>query len=89
MGTVIAAGAVGWLSGSPKLDWQWPAHSWLVEPGITPGVRLTVTGKSLFGDYPPTGTLSFSWPRSVDQHPINVGDEDYDPLFAFGYGSSW
>jgi beta-glucosidase len=43
----------------------------------------------LFGDYAPTGKLSFSWPRSADQHPINVGDADYDPLFAFGYGLSW
>jgi len=43
----------------------------------------------LFGDHAPTGKLSFSWPRSADQHPINVGDEQYDPLFEFGYGLSW
>jgi beta-glucosidase len=43
----------------------------------------------LFGDHAPTGKLSFSWPRSADQHPINVGDEEYDPLFEFGYGLSW
>lgn len=43
----------------------------------------------LFGDYAPVGKLSFSWPRSSDQHPINIGDEDYDPLFPFGYGLSW
>jgi beta-glucosidase len=43
----------------------------------------------LFGDYAPTGKLSFTWPRSVDQHPINVGDENYDPLFEFGYGLTW
>ncbi len=40
----------------------------------------------LFGDYRPTGKLSFSWPRSMDQIPINVGDPDYNPLFPYGYG---
>lgn len=40
----------------------------------------------LFGDYNFYGTLSFSWPRSMDQIPINVGDSNYDPLFKYGYG---
>jgi len=54
-----------------------------------PGTEGDGIADVLFGDYAPTGTLSFSWPRAADQHPINVGDEDYDPLFAFGYGLSW
>jgi beta-glucosidase len=40
----------------------------------------------LFGDHPPTGRLSMTWPRSMDQLPINVGDAKYDPLYAYGYG---
>ncbi len=40
----------------------------------------------LFGDYKPTGKLSFSWPRSMAQIPINVGDKNYDPLFKYGFG---
>jgi len=32
------------------------------------------------------GRLSFSWPRSPDQTPLNIGDPDYNPLFPFGYG---
>jgi beta-glucosidase len=40
----------------------------------------------LFGDYQPTGKLSCSWPRSMDQIPINIGDSNYDPLFKYGYG---
>ncbi|MGB3625024.1 MAG: glycoside hydrolase family 3 N-terminal domain-containing protein [Henriciella sp.] len=36
-----------------------------------------------------TGTLSYSWPKSPDQSPLNVGDEIYDPLFAYGYGLSY
>ncbi len=33
-----------------------------------------------------TGTLSFSWPKSVCQTVLNHGDKDYAPLFATGYG---
>ena len=40
----------------------------------------------IFGDYAPTGKLSVSWPSSMDQIPINVGDEDYNPLFSYGFG---
>jgi beta-glucosidase len=40
----------------------------------------------LFGDYQPTGKLSCSWPRSMDQIPVNIGDSKYDPLFKYGYG---
>ena len=33
-----------------------------------------------------TGRLSFSWPARADQVEVNVGDADYNPLFAYGYG---
>lgn len=36
-----------------------------------------------------TGRLSFSWPRSPTQAVVNRGDAGYDPLFAYGYGSSY
>jgi beta-glucosidase len=32
------------------------------------------------------GRLSYSWPRRVDQTPLNRGDPGYDPLFAYGFG---
>ncbi len=35
------------------------------------------------------GKLSFSWPRRADQYANNVGQEDYDPQFAFGYGLTY
>jgi beta-glucosidase len=35
------------------------------------------------------GTLSYSWPRTAIQTPLNYDDEDYDPLFAYGYGNSY
>ncbi|WP_019516184.1 glycoside hydrolase family 3 protein [Sphingomonas sp. Mn802worker] len=35
------------------------------------------------------GTLSFSWPKRLDQYVLNRRDPNYDPLFAFGYGLSY
>lgn len=35
------------------------------------------------------GRLSFSWPRRPDQTPLNIGDADYDPQFAYGFGLSY
>ena len=43
----------------------------------------------LFGDYAPRGKLGFTWPRSMQQIPINVGDAAYDPLFPFGFGLTY
>ena len=43
----------------------------------------------LFGDADFTGKLSFTWPKSIDQLPINIGDEKYDPLFAYGFGLNY
>ncbi|MBN1312098.1 MAG: glycoside hydrolase family 3 C-terminal domain-containing protein, partial [Anaerolineae bacterium] len=51
-----------------------------------PGTEGDGVAEVLFGDYDFTGRLPFSWPRSMDQLPINVGDADYDPLFAYGFG---
>lgn len=39
--------------------------------------------------YDTTGRLSFSWPKRPEQSPLNLGDENYDPLFAYGYGLSF
>ena len=36
-----------------------------------------------------SGTLSFSWPKYDDQFLLNVHDDDYDPLFAYGYGLTY
>jgi beta-glucosidase len=54
-----------------------------------PGTEGQGVADVLFGDYKPTGKLSHSWPRSMSQIPINVGDPDYDPLFEFGFGLSY
>jgi beta-glucosidase len=51
-----------------------------------PGTEGRGVTDVLFGDFKPTGKLSVSWPRSMDEIPINVGDANYDPLFKFGHG---
>jgi beta-glucosidase len=43
----------------------------------------------LMGDYHPTGKLPHSWPRSMAQIPINVGDAVYDPLYAYDFGLTY
>ena len=54
-----------------------------------PGTEGAGVADVLFGDYKPTGKLSRSWPRSMSQIPINVGDKNYDPLFKYGFGLSY
>jgi beta-glucosidase len=51
-----------------------------------PGTEGEGISDVLFGDYPPVGRLSQTWPRSSSQIPINVGDPVYNPLFEYGYG---
>ncbi|KAL8095056.1 uncharacterized protein LOC141690241 isoform X2 [Apium graveolens] len=40
----------------------------------------------LFGDYEFTGKLPHTWFKTVDQLPMNAGDQNYNPLFPFGFG---
>ena len=54
-----------------------------------PGTEGQGVADVLFGDYKPTGKLSFTWPRTMAQIPINVGDAAYDPQFPFGFGLTY
>ena len=51
-----------------------------------PGSEGGGVADTLFGRKPYTGKLSFSWPKTLEQEPINVGDPGYDPLYPFGWG---
>jgi beta-glucosidase len=51
-----------------------------------PGSEGAGVADTLFGRRPFTGKLPVSWPRTLEQEPINVGDVDYDPLYRFGHG---
>jgi len=51
-----------------------------------PGSEGTGVVDTLFGKRRFTGRLPMTWPRTLEQEPINVGDADYDPLHRFGFG---
>jgi beta-glucosidase len=51
-----------------------------------PGSEGTGVADPLFGRRPYTGKLPMTWPRSLAQEPINVGDRDYRPLYPYGHG---
>jgi beta-glucosidase len=56
-----------------------------------PGTEGKGISDVLFGDYKPTGKLSFSWPKSMDQLPLNknMPKGRRDPLFRYGFGLSY
>ncbi len=54
-----------------------------------PGTEGAGVADVLVGAARPVGKLPCSWPRSMAQIPINVGDTPYDPLFPYGYGLTW
>jgi beta-glucosidase len=51
-----------------------------------PGSEGKGVADTLFGSRPFTGKLPMTWPRTLEQEPINVGDANYDPLYPFGFG---
>ena len=57
----------------------------LVEAWL-PGSEGAGVADPLFGRRPYTGRLPVTWPRTLEQEPINVGDASYDPLYPFGFG---
>jgi beta-glucosidase len=77
------------LSGRPLVVPEALAASDAFVAAWLPGSEGAGVADVLFGDHAPTGKLSFTWPRSVDQQPLNRGDADYDPLFPYGYGLTY
>ena len=51
-----------------------------------PGSQDEGVADVLFGHRPFTGRLSMTWPRTLEQEPLNVGDRDGHPLFPYGWG---
>jgi beta-glucosidase len=77
------------LSGRPMIVNELLAMADGVVAAWLPGTEGAGVADVLFGDYAPTGKLSYSWPRSMEQIPINVGDANYDPLFPMGFGLTY
>jgi beta-glucosidase len=77
------------VSGRPMILGEAATQADALVAAWLPGTEGQGVADVLFGDYKPTGKLPMSWPRSMDQIPINVGDPKYDPLFPFGFGLSY
>ncbi len=76
------------VSGRPLVVTQELDRSSAFVAAWLPGSEGKGIAEVLFGDYDFQGRLSFSWPKDAEQK-LNVGDADYDPLFAFGFGLSY
>ncbi len=74
------------FSGRPMIVEQILHYTDALIAAWLPGTEGEGITDVLFGDYNPKGLLSNSWPVSMDQIPINVGDADYHPLYEYGYG---
>jgi beta-glucosidase len=63
--------------------------AWL--PGTEGGgvADVLIAGPDGKARYDFKGRLSFSWPANATQAAVNLGDKDYEPLFAYGYGLSY
>jgi beta-glucosidase len=79
------------LSGRPKvITGQYlTADAWVA--AWLPGSEGDAVAQVLFGEYPFTGTLPYSWPRSNEQLPLNINNSAGStgceaPLFSYGYG---
>ena len=77
------------LSGRPMLIENELKNSNAFVAAWLPGTEGQGVADVLFGDFKPTGKLPHSWPKSMKQIPINVGDANYDPLFPFGFGLTY
>ena len=78
------------LSGRPLIitDQYKMADAWVV--AWLPGTEGGGVADLLFGDFPFTGCLPFTWPRFYDQLPVNINNWDSIsntniPLFPYGY----
>jgi beta-glucosidase len=74
------------MTGRPVILGELPALADALVAAWLPGSEATGITDVLFGDVDFSGKLPHSWPRSIEQVPINVGDPDYDPLYTYGYG---
>lgn len=54
-----------------------------------PGSEGQGVADVLFGDCRPTGRLSFTWPKELDQLPLRNKGKSGEPLFEVGYGLTY
>lgn len=77
------------LSGRPVILGDIPAQADALIAAWLPGSEGQGVADVLFGQVHPRGKLTHSWPRNISQLPLDVGDANYDPLYAFGFGLTY
>ena len=79
------------ISGRPMILGEALSQANALLVAFLPGTEGKGVTDVLFGDYKPTGKLSFSWPKSMEQLPLNMHNpkDRYDPLFPYGFGLSY
>ena len=77
------------LSGRPMILGDVLTQANAIVAAWLPGTEGEGVTDVLFGDYKPSGKLSFAWPRSMAQIPSHPGEANYDPLYKFGYGLTY
>lgn len=77
------------LSGRPMIIEEILPKCQALVAAWLPGSEGAGVTDVLFGVVAPTGKLPHSWPRTMDQIPVNVGDAKADPLFPFGFGLTY
>lgn len=77
------------LSGRPLLINSVLENSDAFVAAWLPGSEGKGVADVLFGDVNFSGKLSFTWPKNMNQIPINIGDKEYNPLFPYGFGLSY
>ena len=86
-------------SGVPVVVILLSGRPMLIEPSLNsskafiaawlPGTEGQGVADILFGDFKPVGKLPHSWPKNMQQIPINIEDANYDPLFPYGFGMTY
>jgi beta-glucosidase len=76
------------LSGRPVFLEEILPHADAVVAAWLPGSEGDGVADVLFGNYKPTGRLSFTWPKASSTS-LHRGDAGYQTLFDFGYGLSY
>ena len=74
------------ISGRPMLVNNILGNANALVAAWLPGTEGAGVADVLFGDFNPIGLLSFSWPNSMEQLPLNINQRNYQPLFKSGFG---
>lgn len=77
------------VSGRPLVLGELLPYSDAIIAAWYPGTEGDGVAEVLYGDFPFSGKLTHSWPNHMRQVPINIGDEQYNPLYEYKHGLNY